>query len=139
MTRTTTIPMAMALAGFALGCGTRSPVLYPDAHTRQVGEAQQRRDIEECRAMAERVVGQSSDAAGGARSTATGGAIGGASGAAGGAVYGDAGRGAAAGAAGGAVAGFLSWLFHPREPDPAYVGVVNQCLADRGYRVAGWR
>jgi outer membrane lipoprotein SlyB len=134
-----TRPTLAVLAAFVLGCSARSPVLYPDAHARQVGEAQQQRDIAECRALAERVVGGSTDARAGAQSTVAGSAIGGASGAAGGAIYGDAGRGAAAGAAGGAVAGFLGWLFHPRQPDPAYVGVVNQCLADRGYRVVGWK
>lgn len=129
--------MVMAVA---LGCSARTPVLHPDAHAKQVGEAQQRRDIDECRALAESTVGRGRpDAAGGARSTATGGAIGAASGAAGGAIYGNAGQGAAAGAAGGAVAGFLGWFFRPRQPDPVYVSVVNQCLADRGYRVAGWR
>lgn len=127
------------LVTFALGCSAKSPVLYPDAHSKQVGAAQQQRDIEECRALAKSMGSGSSDVAGGARSTAAGSAIGSASGAAGGAVYGNAGQGAAAGAAGGAVAGFLGWLFRPRQPDPVYVGVVNQCLADRGYRVAGWR
>lgn len=133
-------PVVIAvLASLAAGCSTTAPVLYPNEHARQVGEAQQERDIEECRALAKRVAGGSTDAADPARSTAVGTAVGGAGGAVGGAIYGDAGRGAAAGAAGGAVAGFLGWLFRPHHPDQAYVAVVNQCLADRGYRVAGWQ
>lgn len=128
------------LAALLLGCASKSPVFYPDERVAQVSEAQKQRDIAECRALAESVVeGRSSDAAEAARRTATGGAIGGAAGAAGGAVWGEAGRGAASGAAGGAVAGLLGWLFGPREPDPLYVNVANQCLADRGYRVVGWR
>jgi len=97
--RRTTLAASM-VATLTLGCSAKSPVLYPDAHARQVGEAQQQRDIAECRALAQRVASGSTGATDGARSTVTGSAIGGASGAAGGAIYGDAGRGAAAGAAG---------------------------------------
>ena len=34
---------------------------------------------------------------------------------------------------------FLGGLFSSSPPDPAYVNVVNQCLAERGYQVAGWK
>jgi outer membrane lipoprotein SlyB len=130
---------ALLVLPILVGCGTKHPVLYPDAHAQQVGAAQQRRDVAECETLAKNMADSSSDVAGGARSAAVGGAVGATSGAAGGAIYGDAGRGAAAGAAGGVVAGTVGWLLRPRTPDPAYVGIVNQCLAARGYRVAGWR
>lgn len=130
---------ALLTSALLAGCSARTPVLHPDAHAKQVGEAQQRRDIDECKKLADSIIAGAPDVAGGARSTVTGGAIGAASGAAGGAIYGNAGQGAAAGAAGGAVAGLFGWLLRPRQPDPTYVSIVNQCLSDRGYRVAGWR
>ena len=88
------------------GCGYQRPVLYPNAHLKQVGEAQAQTDIAECMEMAEgyvksnpeaKVVGSTAAGAGG------GAAVGGAMGA----VTGNLGRGAAVGAAGGAVAGII--------------------------------
>jgi hypothetical protein len=129
---------ACSIVLLVAGCATQRPVIYPNAHAQAVGEAQQRRDVDECIALADDTA-SSGEAGALARDTAVGGTIGAASGAAGGAVYGNAGTGAAAGAAGGAVAGFLGRLFRPRPPNPGYVGVTNQCLQERGYRVAGWQ
>ena len=69
--------------------------------------------------------------------TATGAGVGAASGAVGGAITGSAGIGAAVGAATGALWIWAACSLLP--PDPAYVNVVNQCLAERGYQVAGWK
>lgn len=71
--------------------------------------------------------------------TAVGGGAGAASGAVGGAIAGSPGIGAAVGAASGATFGFLGGLFSPSQPDSAYVSIVNRCLAEQGYEVAGWK
>ena len=131
------------LAGAILviaSCAARRPVLYPNEKLNQAGAGGADRDIAECMQLAEAYVSTGAGRAGGvARDTAIGGGTGAAIGAAGGAVYSDAGRGAAAGAATGATAGLLHGLFSMGEPDPLYQSYIDNCLADRGYRVLGWR
>jgi hypothetical protein len=134
----------MSLATASCSASKR-PVLYPNEHFQQVGDAVAARDIEECMRLAEQYTsagGQGSQVAKeAAKDTAVGAATGAAVGAAGGAVYGNAGRGAAAGAAGGATAGLLSRLFRggSSSPDPVFVNFVDRCLRERGYEPIGWK
>jgi hypothetical protein len=128
------VTAAIALAG----CSTH-PVLYPNAHLEQVGEAQRDADIADCETRADEYVKSGGQAGKAATAGATGGVVGAAAGAAGGAAWGGhAGRGAAAGAAGGATAGVLHSLIRSREPSPVHKNFVSQCLAERGYHVLGW-
>ena len=116
------------------------PILYPNAHFREVGEAVAEQDIETCKDMAKDAgakpsQGKTGQVAGG---TAAGGAVGSAAGAVGGAVVGHPGRGAAVGAASGATAGFLRGLFRKSPPSNAYKQFVQRCLTERGYEPVGW-
>ena len=134
-------PRVILYLGLAVtGCSSPTPVLYPNAHLATVGQAAARRDISECKAMAESygASAQKGSAANVAGSTAIGGGAGAAVGAAGGAVVGSAGKGAGVGAATGATAGFLRGLFRSRKPSRIHVRFVNKCLRDRGYEPIGW-
>lgn len=124
-----------------LGCSGHKPILYPNEHLQTVGEDAAKEDIEGCRDMAKESGASTGSGKTGAVAgrTAIGAGGGAASGAVGGAIAGSTGIGAAIGAASGAVFGFLSGLFTPAEPDAAYVNIVNRCLAERGYDVAGWK
>ena len=59
----------------------------------------------------------------------------------GGAITGSSGIGAAVGAVSGAIWGLLSGLFSSgqAQPSQAYVNLVNRCLQEKGYEVAGWQ
>lgn len=120
------------------GCASR-PVLYPNAHYAQVGEARAEADIDHCLTMAEAHGTGSSAVADTATGTAVGAGVGAAGGAAVGAVLGSAGRGAATGAVAGAVGGLLRGLLAANEPDGITKTFVDQCLKDRGYAPIGWK
>ena len=124
-----------------IGCSGHKPILYPNAHLQEVGEETAKQDIDGCRNLAKETGASSGSGKSGvvAGHTATGAGAGAASGAVGGAIAGSAGTGAMVGAASGAVFGFLSGFFTPSQPDPAYVNIVNRCLDERGYQVAGWK
>jgi hypothetical protein len=116
------------------------PILYPNAHYREVGEAAAEQDIEECKDMAKDAgatpsQGKTGQVAGG---TVAGGAVGSAAGAVGGAVVGHPGRGSMVGAASGATAGLLRSLFRKSPPSNAYKQFVQRCLTERGYEPVGW-
>ncbi len=121
-------------------CSAPKPILYPNAHYQQVGEAESERDIAECSEMAKDAGARPSQGKAGqvAGRTAAGGAIGSAAGAVGGAIVGSPGRGAMVGAASGATAGFLRGLFRRSPPSEAYKQFVNRCLKERGYDPVGW-
>jgi hypothetical protein len=124
-----------------VGCSSHHPILHPNAHLQNVGEQSSKEDVQECREVAKEAgasggTGKTGTVAG---HTATGAGVGAASGAVGGAITGSPGIGAAVGAATGATFGFLGSLFSSSPPNPAYVNIVNQCLAERGYEVAGWK
>jgi len=130
-----------AIGLLALGlaaCAAKRPVLYPNAHTQQVGDEQARQEVDECLAFA-KSQGHGANPAGRAGAHATeGAAAGAATGAAAGAVLGNAARGAATGAAAGGAGWLVHGLFAWREPDPIERGFVQECLHERGYRVIGW-
>ena len=124
------IALAMIFPGLA-GCATsgegwrnQKPVLYPNAHYKQVGAQAAQGDIAECLYVAEHGPTQRSQGKDAAVNTLGGAAAGAALGAIGGAIAGNAGTGAAAGAAiGGSLAlgslisqlCFCAW---PREERP---------------------
>jgi len=122
----------------ALGCASPKPVLYPNTKLESVSDAG-RGDVAACMELADQADLEESQAASAAKKVGGGAAVGGAAGAVGGAIGGSAGRGAGIGAATGAVFGLFRWMFGAREPDPLYVNYVNICLAERGYRVVGWK
>lgn len=131
---------AVAVLGVLFAACAPKPILYPNAHYKEVGEDVAERDIEECREMAREAgatpsQGKTEQVAG---STAAGGAIGSAAGAVGGAVVGHPGRGAMVGAASGATAGFLRGLFRRSPPSNTHKRFVQRCLKERGYDPVGW-
>lgn len=130
----------LVVLGF-LGCSAAKPIVYANEKYNQVGRAGADRDIEECIWLADEAgAGPSAGKAGRTAERAGKGAVGGAAaGAVGGAIGGDPGIGAAAGAASGVVWNVLFGWMEPEQPDEVHRNYVNQCLAERGYQVAGWR
>lgn len=134
------------LAGVA-ACSAARPVVYPNEHYTQVGEAGAQRDIDECMIRAREFAKGGSQAEAKARDAAKSAAYGGVSGAAvgavGGAIGGNAAEGAAVGAATGATAGLVSSLFGgffgPSGPDPVESSFVDRCLREKGYDPIGWK
>jgi hypothetical protein len=137
--RTITVCLVMVLSG----CAGPQPILHPNQQSQQAGPQQAETDITLCRDKAEAAgaregLGKGAQVATG---TAVGAGAGAASGAVGGAITGSAGIGAAVGAASGALWGLLSGLFTSgqAQPSEAYVHLVNRCLEEKGYEVAGWQ
>ncbi|MFZ5449928.1 MAG: glycine zipper family protein [Thermodesulfobacteriota bacterium] len=125
----------------SLACAAKRPVLYPNARLQEVGTVAAQQEIDDCLQQAAEGKLGASQAGKIARSTGLGAATGAAVGAAAGAVVGSAGRGAAMGAAGGGTGGFLRGLlnFKSRDLDPEQRRLVEQCLREKGYEVAGWK
>jgi len=119
------------------GCATR-PVLYPNAHLKQVGEEQAQRDIAQCQALAEQYI-QSDAGVAAAKSTAAGAAGGAVIGGVAGAFDGSFGRGLGMGAALGGAIGLVHGMFGAAEPSPVYKNFVTRCLTERGYEAIGWQ
>lgn len=119
-------------------CAGPQPVLFPNAHYKEVSPDQVEQDIAECRDMADKHVssGQTEKVAG---RTAVGAGIGAASGAVGGAVTGAPGIGTAIGAAAGATMWLLTGFFKGSPPNRTYMNFVNKCLEERGYEPTGWK
>jgi hypothetical protein len=128
----------LLLVTASIGCSSMRPIVYANDKYRQVGQAGADRDIDECLALAEQA-GATPGSAGHGENVVKGATAGAAGGAVGGAISGGAGAGAAAGAAGGAAASLLWGWMTPKPPSEVHVNYVNQCLADRGYQVAGWK
>ena len=131
------------LAGATIsGCASHpsQPVLYPDAHLKQVGQQIAQQDINACIEFARSWnVNQTKDGQVG-RKAAGGAAVGGASAAAWGLVRdGDVGNRALAGAAAGATAGAVRGGLQSTETSPVFMKFVNKCLSDKGYSVIGWQ
>lgn len=124
-------------------CSGPSPVLYPNAHLKTVGDDVAEQDVEACREMAKEAGARERTGRAGqvATDTAVGAGVGAASGAVGGAISGAAGQGSLIGAAAGAVWGLLSGLFRSggSQPNQAYINFVNRCLSEKGYEVSGWQ
>ena len=132
-------PAVLVSVAAILGCATPAPVLYPNAHLENVGEAQSKRDIAYCETLANEYVQNPSQVKKTAASGLGGAAGGAALGAIGGAIAGDAGQGAAIGAAVGAAAGILSSMSQSDTADPTFEAFVDHCLNQHGYKVIGWQ
>jgi hypothetical protein len=135
--------VALLMIGIT-GCATTRPILYSNQKYQQVGKATADHDIAECRALADQAGATPGQGRGAevAKTAGAGAVVGAASGAVGGAIGGSPGIGAAAGAAGGVVWSVLWAMFGwmgPKPPSDVHMNYVNQCLADRGYQVAGWK
>lgn len=125
-----------------IGCSGPRPILYPNAHLKEVGQSTVERDIAECRAMAKAAGATPKDsrAIEAVKRSATNAGIGAASGAIGGAIVGSAGVGAAIGAVGSAAMSGLQELVSgsSKQPNQVYINFVNRCLKERGYEPVGW-
>ena len=119
-----------------MGCAG-GPVLYPNAHLKEVGEAQAQKDVAECEVLADQYV-KSDAGIEAAKSTAIGGAGGAVVGGAVGAVTGSLGRGIGIGAAAGAASGLAHGIVKASEPSSTFKNFMVRCLQERGYEVIGW-
>lgn len=127
----------LILLVFSSACATPRPVLYPNAHLKNVGEIQAKQDIDDCLRQAETYI-KSHPEGEVAGNTAKGGITGAVVGGAVGAVTGDLGRGIGAGAAGGAAWGFMHGWFKSSQPSLVQKEFVNRCLREKGYEPIGW-
>lgn len=136
-----TLPLVLLSVGLTLlmGCSSKRPAIYPNAHLQEVGEEQAEKDMVACEQLAEEHVSESNAGEKVVGQTAIGGAIGAAGGAVIGAITGDPGIGAAIGAAVGATQGLLRglWGAASSEPNPTYTNFVNRCLKEAGYETTG--
>lgn len=134
------LAVVLSALGLLAACAsTVEPVLYPNDHYKQVGEAQAQKDVESCKQEAAKHGAGGSQVADAAKDTAIGAAAGGAIGAVGGAVAGGgAGTGAIVGAAIGGTAALIQSALRRSGPDPTFKAHVSKCLKDRGYDVIGW-
>ena len=120
-------------------CAAKRPVLYPNAHLKEIGQPKADQEIDDCISLA------NSYKAGGdktkeiAKDTGKAGVVGAATGAVIGAITGDFGRGAAIGGAGAATAAMGSGIMRSDEPDPVFKQFVEQCLREKGLQPLGWR
>ena len=117
----------------------QGPILYPNAHYESVGRETARMDIEACWTLARESGASESRAAKISEGAANDAASLAAAGAAAAAVIGsDPHRAAEAGAAAGGAAAFAAAMMLPKSPPPVFRGIVERCLFEKGYEVAGW-
>ena len=117
--------LVLGVAVILAGCATSNPILAPNAHLQQVGQEQARRDISQCKALADRSL-PPTPAERAAQETALGGR-----------------RGEALGVTGGVITGAPAGSgplapVRPIEGTPAWKDFVSRCLAERAYEVTGW-
>ncbi|RIK98241.1 MAG: hypothetical protein DCC71_21145 [Proteobacteria bacterium] len=128
------------MAALLVGCTSPRPLLYPNAHYEEQGEAAAQAEIDRCielaRVYAEGGAERAKEAA---KGTAKSAVVGGATGAVVGAIAGRPGTGAAIGAAGSATANVMSRLLNSQGLDPVEQRYVEHCLRERGYDPIGWR
>jgi outer membrane lipoprotein SlyB len=138
MRRVALVVISAALAA-AAGCATsQRPVLYPNAHLKQVGDTAAQRDIDECLQFAERSGVSKTDNSKIAKRGAEGAAVGASAAAVGTLIRGGSvGQNAVTGAAVGGTAGAVHGAFH--SDNPTYRNFVQRCLRERGYDVVGWQ
>lgn len=120
-------------------CGAKRPVLYPNEHLKQIGQAKANQEVDECIKLANDYQAGGSRAKEIAKDTGKSGVVGAATGAVIGALTGNLGRGTAIGGAGAATATMGSGIMRSDEPDPIFKQFVDQCLRDKGLQPVGWR
>lgn len=138
--------VVLALVGLLAGCtaqtlttGDQRPMFYPNEHYQKMGAGQAERDTRECMMLADQYVENPEYWKDATKGTAKGAVGGAAAGALSGVIFGNTGRGTAAGAAGGAIIGLLGSMDKMGQGNPDYKSFVNQCLAQKGYQVYGWK
>lgn len=120
-------------------CASTRPILYPNEHTKKVGDDQVRSDINECTKLAKDSGATSNGTGEVAKETAGSASEGAATGAATGAVTGNAGTAAAVGAISRGMGRFFSSMRRNNEPSATYREIVERCLIDKGYEPVGWK
>lgn len=132
----------MALAGCAgPGLSGGTPVLYPNAAYKSMGEAAARQQLEQCMALARQSGAQASEGAA-TQGAVRGAAVAGVTGAVGSLVFGrghldDAVRTGAKSAVVGAAAGGVGGAMSERASS-TYRHFVQRCAAEKGLEVIGW-
>lgn len=117
----------------------KRPILYPNAHYEIVGKETAQADIDDCWMMAREAGASentdaqiSQDAADDAAALALFGATAAA------VLGGDPGQAAVAGAVGGGVASMAAGTMAQDNPPRVFRGIVERCLFEKGYALAGW-
>jgi len=132
------IILSLLMVFLFTGCAVR-PVLYPNAHYKEVGKTQAEKDVDQAIKEADNADLNSGEFAKSATRTAGATALGAGVGAATGAISGGVGVGSIAGA----IAGFTSsifWsIFSSGDPSPIYKNYVDIKLQEEGYQVVGWK
>jgi hypothetical protein len=141
------IPIVIAVAVFLLSIplstsafdSVKRPILYPNAHYEIMGQEAAREDIAACWELARKTGANenketqiSQDAANDAAALAVFGAATAA------ALGGDPHRGAVAGAVAGGAASMTAGVMAQDNPPGVFRGIVERCLFEKGYEVAGW-
>jgi outer membrane lipoprotein SlyB len=117
----------------------KRPILYPNAHYEVMGKATAQKDIEDCWVLARDAgASENSDDQVSQDAASNAAALAFASAAAAAALGGDPHRAAVAGATGGAAASFAAGMVYQNDPPPVFRGIVERCLFEKGYEVAGW-
>ena len=120
-------------------CAAKRPVLYPNAHLKEIGQPKADQEIDDCISLANSYKAGGDKTREVAKDAGKAGIVGAATGAVIGAITGDFGRGAAIGGAGAATAAMGSGLMRSDEPDPVFKQFVEQCLREKGFQSLGWR
>ena len=134
--------LSILVSGTTPAQAAPTPKLYPNKHLQAVGQDRARRDMRQCRVLAEDYIEENAyDARQSQRQDAVRRA---ARGAAMGALAGsitknNAGRSAGAGAAMAGTSELLNRRTERREGSPEYKKYVEACLEDKGYKVVGWK
>ena len=117
----------------------KHPILYPNDHYQIMGKETAQADIEDCRMMARETGANednqdqlSQDAANDAAALAVFGA------ATASVLGGDPHDAAVAGAVGGGSASIAAGMLYQNNPPPVFRRIVERCLFEKGYEVAGW-
>ncbi len=132
---------ALLLAGCASGVGGATPVLYPNAAYKSMGEAAARQQLEQCMALARQSGAQPGDGAA-TQGAMRGAAVAGVTGAVGSLVFGrgqldEALRTGAKSAVVGAAAGGVGGAMGDRGSS-TYRQFVQRCASEKGLEVIGW-
>jgi len=117
----------------------KRPILYPNAHYSAMGRDAALTDIEDCWKKARQTDASETGEGQLSEQAARDAAAVAAAGAAAAAVLGrDPHRAAVAGAAAGGAASFAAGNVSQSDPPPVFRGIVERCLFEKGYEVAGW-
>ncbi|MCI0750162.1 MAG: hypothetical protein L0Y32_06440 [Nevskiales bacterium] len=115
------------------------PVFYPNEAYQQNGAMAAEAAAQECMRLAESTNLEEHQESKMLGKAAGGAIVGAAVGAAVGSTRGHATEGLQAGAAGGATRGAFRGMAEKGKLNPLYVGFVEECLAERGYKTIGWK